>query len=97
MDGGNVLGGDGPEGRSSLQRGRDGQGGLGRFMRLERGEVFQGGLESGAVLSSCSAVFWIEAALNARVMITTCALLMAMLPKSNETCCVLATSPQPAW
>ena len=51
MDGGNVLGSDGPEGRSSLQRGCDGQGGLGRygqgglgrFMRLERGEVFQGG------------------------------------------------------
>ncbi len=43
MDGGNVLGSDAPEGRSSLQRGCDGQGGLGRFMRLERGEVFQGG------------------------------------------------------
>ncbi len=51
MDGGNVLGSDGPEGRRSLQRGCDGQGGLGRygqgglgrFMRLERGEVFQGG------------------------------------------------------
>ena len=73
------------------------QGSVDRFMRLERGRVFQVRQESGTVLSCCSAVFCREAAQNARVMVTTGAWLIPVLLKNNETCCVLATPTQPAW